>query len=150
MDYKHGWRPFQGVTDFFSEMNRMSNVMHGRSAEAEPRTAASAWAPLTDILARNEDLVIRCELPGVEMKDIAISFSNGVLSISGNRETEAADSYYVRERFFGAFRRAISLPEGVGDDDIHASFKGGLLVITIEGGATAAQPKHIHIAGDGG
>src|SRR5699024_4668472 len=114
-------------------------------AEHEPRTRETAWAPLTDIRANGDDLVIRCELPGVKMQNIDLSFSGGVLTVSGERDT-ADNDYFVQERFFGAFRRVIGLPEGVGDDDIQASYRQGLLVITVVGGATAAEPKRIRIS----
>lgn len=136
---------FQGVTDFFSEMNRMSGVLHGRGVETEPRTESSAWAPLTDIKAHGDDLVICCELPGIIMDNIDISLANGVLSISGERET-SVDDYYVRERFFGKFRRTVSLPEGISDSDVHATLRKGLLVVTIKGGAAATKPKAIRIS----
>lgn len=145
MPRNHTRKLFHGVTDFFSEMNRMSEVMYGRTAEHTPRTELTAWAPLTDIKADGEDLVIRCELPGVDMADIDISFANGVLTISGNRDT-ADEDYYVEERFCGAFRRVISLPEGVGDEDIHATLRRGVLVITVDDGATASEPKKIQVA----
>lgn len=138
-----------GVTDFFSERGRMADVMFDRAHETQPRTAATAWAPLTDILARDEDLIIRCELPGVQAKDVDIALSNGVLTVSGNRYTEQGEDnwgYYVRERYYGAFRRVISLPEGVSDDDIHVRFENGLLVITVSGGiSAAARTKKINI-----
>jgi len=138
---------FHGVTDFFSEMNRMNEVMYGRTSEHIPRTVETAWAPLTDIKADGEDLVIRCELPGVPLEEIDISFENGVLIITGTRETDD-DNYYVHERFYGAFRRTIGLPDGVSDDDIHAAYRQGLLVITINGGATASQRKSIRISAE--
>lgn len=131
----------RGVTDFFSERSRMADVMFDRGHETQPRTAATAWAPLTDILARDKDLVIRCEVPGVEVKDIDITLSNGVLTISGDRYTEQGEDnwgYYVRERYYGAFRRALSLPEGTSEDDIHVRFENGLLAITVRGAASAA------------
>lgn len=132
----------RGVTDFFSERSRMIDVMFDRSNETERRTAATAWAPLTDILARDQDLVIRCEVPGVQVKDVDITLSNGVLTISGDRYTEQGEDnwgYYVRERYYGAFRRAISLPEGTNEDAIHARFENGLLVVTVSGAARAAS-----------
>lgn len=140
---------FRGVTDFFSERSRMTDVMYDRTNETEARTPATAWAPLTDILARDEDLVIRCEVPGVQVGDVDITFANGVLVICGHRYTEQGEDnwgYYVRERYYGAFRRSISLPEGVGDEDIEARFENGLLIVTVEGGATASAAKKINIA----
>lgn len=139
----------RGVTDFFSERSRMTDVMFDRGGETSRRTAATAWAPLTDILARDTDLVIRCELPGVAIADVDISLSNAVLTISGDRYTEQGEEdwgYYVRERFYGAFRRVISLPEGTTDDAIQAEFRNGLLVITVAGGASAGtRSKTINI-----
>lgn len=137
---------FQGVTDFFSEMNRMEDKVRGRDPEDTPRTEDNARAPLTDIHAEGQDLIIHCELPGVTMDEIDISYTSGVLTISGERET-AAHSYYVQERFHGAFRRVIGLPEGVGDDDIHATLRQGLLVITVTGGATPSEAKKVQITG---
>lgn len=146
MVHKRTRQFFYGVTDFFSEMNRMNKAMYGRT-EHEPRTQETAWAPLTDIRADGDDLVIRCELPGVKMENIDISFTNGVLTVSGERQTADSD-YYVQERFFGAFRRVIGLPEGIGDDDIQAAYRNGLLVITVVGGATASEPKKIRISAE--
>ncbi|HET7269196.1 MAG TPA: Hsp20/alpha crystallin family protein [Oleiagrimonas sp.] len=140
---KQARKLFHGVTDFFSEMNRMNKAMYRRMEHTE-RTEETAWAPLTDIRADGNELVIRCELPGVEMSDIDISFAGGVLSITGTRQT-ADDQYYVQERFFGAFRRVIGLPEGVGDNDIQANLRHGVLVIRVSGGATTAKPKRIRL-----
>lgn len=139
-------KAFYGVTDFFSEMNRMTNVMYGREPEHKRRSAENAWAPLTDIRADGADLLVRLELPGVDMGNIDISFTNGMLVVSGNRQT-ADGHYYVHERFSGAFRRVISLPEGIGDNDIEAKLEQGLLIIRIAGGANASEPKKIKISG---
>jgi HSP20 family protein len=64
--------PFEGVTDFFSELNRMRELgTHGRDhgPEHRQRTHASAWVPPTDIFARDQDLVIRVEVSGVGSED---------------------------------------------------------------------------------
>ena len=81
--------PFEGVTDFFSELARMRSIgIHGgadHGVEAAERTHASAWVPATDILAQGDDLVIRVELAGVDPDDVDLSFSHGVLTVSGTR-----------------------------------------------------------------
>lgn len=143
----HSRKIFQGVTDFFSEMNRMEETMRGREPEHTPRTEDNARAPLTDIHAEGGDLIIHCELPGVSLDEIDISFTGGVLTISGERET-ATHNYYVQERFHGAFRRVIGLPDSTGEDDIDAALRQGLLVITVTGGATASEAKKVRITGD--
>ena len=124
--------PFEGVTDYFSELNRMRQVgLHGREPghEGVQRTHASAWVPTADIYARENDLVIEIELPGVKPEDVSLNFAHGLLTVSGNRrprvEDATGDSYYVRERFYGAFRRAVTLPEGTDKSQIGALFDRG-------------------------
>ena len=142
--------PFQGLVDTVSEMNRTrERWMTGQETEEDrQRTHMSAWVPTTDIFAKGEDLVIRVELAGARPGDVDVALSNGVLTISGERVSELDDeevSYYVRERFYGIFRRAITLPEGIDESKINAAFKNGMLQITVQGGAAAAKPKRIQV-----
>ena len=142
--------PFRGLMDHMSEMTRMREYAEGGgpSAEDQRRTHATAWIPTTDIFARGDDLVIRCELPGVSRDDIDVSLSNGVLTISGERTSglnEQELTYYTRERYFGHFRRSISLPDGVEGSKVSADFEDGLLEISIEGGANLPEPQRIYI-----
>src|SRR3712207_7474023 len=78
--------PFRGILDHMSEMARMREYAEGGGQEEGPRTHATAWVPTTDIFARGDDLIIRCELAGVHQDDIDISLSNGVLTISRSEE----------------------------------------------------------------
>jgi HSP20 family protein len=144
--------PFEGVTDFFSELARMREVgTHGREhpQERRQRTHASAWVPATDIFARGSDLVIRIEVAGLRPEDVDVTFSHGVLSVSGERRTEldtgGNDSFYIRERFYGAFRRAITLPQGTDDSQISAAFYNGLVEVTVKDGVSGAQPTRIEL-----
>jgi HSP20 family protein len=99
--------------DHMSEMTRMRQYAEGGGPEDQRRTHATAWVPTADIFAKGDDLVIRCELAGVEQDDVAVSLSGGVLIIDGQRRGEPEDvSYYARERYYGHFRRSMNLPEG--------------------------------------
>jgi HSP20 family protein len=142
--------PFEGVTDFFSELKRMRQIgTHGyeHPHEDQDRTHATAWVPATDIFSRDEDLVIRIEVAGLRPEDVDITFSHGVLTVSGQRRTELGtdgdDSFFIRERFHGAFRRAITLPPNIDDEQITAEFFNGLVEITVRGGCSAAEPRRI-------
>ena len=142
--------PFQGLVDTVSEMNRTrERWMTGQETEEDrQRTHMSAWVPTTDIFAKGEDLVIRVELAGARPGDVDVALSNGVLTIPGERVSELDDeevNYYVRERFYGILRRAITLPEGIDESKINAAFKNGMLQITVQGGAAAAKPKRIQV-----
>lgn len=144
--------PFRGLVDLNSEMARMSDRMAGVDAgqvtETHPRSYADAWTPATDIFAYGDDLVIRVELSGVTREEVDVTFSNGTLALSGQRqsnEEDAAAVYYTKERGWGHFRRSITLPEGVDEDDIVADLDHGLLEVTVRGGAAVRGPAQIEV-----
>jgi HSP20 family protein len=144
--------PFEGVTDFFSELARMRSLgvrggEHG--VEAAERTHASAWVPATDILAIGDNLVIRIELAGVDPEEVDLRFSHGVLTVSGTRSAGPDDQeaqFYIRERFYGEFRRVITLPDGTEPDQITAEFDDGLVQITVLDGVSPADSTKISLA----
>jgi HSP20 family protein len=154
MDREHS-NLFHGIVDAISEWNRMREVGSGRVGpesrqEDRQRTLATAWVPTTDIFAKGDDLVVRVSLSGVAREDVRITLSNSVLTVSGERKSELDEdddvSFYVRERYYGAFRRSITLPAGIDEDAISADFENGLLELTVRGGATAApEPRRIQI-----
>ena len=140
--------PFHGVVDAISEWNRMRELGAGRIGpetrqEDRPRDHATAWVPTIDIFARGADLFVRLSLSGVYPEDLEITLSGDVLSVSGERRSELDEEevrFYVRERYYGAFRRSITLPAGVDEGDVSAEFERGLLEITIQGAAAAVDP----------
>jgi HSP20 family protein len=143
-------RPFRELFDHFAEMQRMREyALQPGEAGGEPRSHETAWVPTTDIFANDEDLVIRCELAGVEPDDVEISLSRGVLLIWGERDPRPDQlgdvSYYVRERRFGAFRRSITLPERVTQNRLRASLENGLLEIVVAGGAAEQAYERVEI-----
>jgi HSP20 family protein len=133
--------------DHMSEMTRMREYAEGGGgAEDQRRTHATAWIPTADIFAKGQDLVIRCELAGVEREDVEVSLAGGVLTIDGERKGEPEDvSYYSRERYYGRFRRTMTLPEGVNGDRVTADFENGLLEVTVKGAADYPEPERIRI-----
>lgn len=149
--------PFRGFNDFISETNRSTeNWMTGAGAtgsEDSKQGQAAAWAPITDIFTRGEDMVVRCDLAGVVREDVDITLSNGILTISGERkvpEDEREASFYVSERNYGFFRRSMSLPEGLGEKDINAVFEGGVLEVVLVGGSRLPSPRRVQINGSSG
>lgn len=144
--------PFRGVFDVMSEMSRMSERMTGQDGGAaiqQRRTYVDAWSPTTDILARGSDVLIQCELPGVGLDDVELTLSGTTLTISGERAepSDEDDAYYVRERFRGHFRRDVTLPEGVGTEQIEARLDDGVLEVVVRDCAMARGPARIAVAG---
>lgn len=144
--------PFEGVTDYFSELNRLrQRGVYGSEPgqEDRQRTHASAWVPATDIFARGDDLVIRVELAGVSPEEVNLGLAKGVLTVSGSRrsdmEQDDGDVFYVRERFYGEFRRLITLPEGTEPEQINAEFADGLVEIVVRGGVGSPDAQRIEV-----
>ncbi|MPY78049.1 MAG: Hsp20 family protein [Actinophytocola sp.] len=148
---KHESRnPFRGVVDTVSELNRIADRMTGVDGATitpqQPRGHSDAWSPFTDILAKGSDILIRCELPGVDPDAVDVSLSRGTLTIAGSRaEGDEHEDYLVQERTYGQFRRDVTLPEGVQEDEIEASFREGVLEVAVRGAAEASGPARIAV-----
>jgi len=95
------------------------------------------WAPAVDVEETDEHYNITADIPGLTKKDVKVNITNNILTISGERKTvndSEKDHYHYRERHYGSFSRSFNLPETVKEDDVSASFKNGILAITL--------PKH--------
>lgn len=96
--------------------------------------AARAWAPRVDVFERNEDLVVRIDVAGIDPDDIDITLEGRTLTVSGTRsndETIQEDGYHRREIFSGEFRRTLVLPGGIDPDSITANADHGMLEIVV-------------------
>src|SRR5215211_21444 len=125
-----GLSPFRGFWDMQSQMNRMFNEMLGNLGRSPGREleGVSEWAPAVDATAKDGNLVIRAELPGVKPEDVDIALHGNVLSISGERKAEQEEErggYYIRERRDGSFSRSLALAEGLDESKIHARYENG-------------------------
>ena len=92
------------------------------------------WRPRVDVYDQDGTAVIQAELPGVKKEDIDIDVRGNVLTLRGRREAESEvddNDYYRKERFFGSFQRAFTLPEAVEPESVKADFKDGVLKVTV-------------------
>ena len=123
------WRPFE-----FDRIRKEMDRLWDSFLEGRPMRRAGEWLPSIDVSETKSDLVIKAELPGMDSKDIDISLSNGFLTIKGekNQEKEEKDeNYHLIERSYGSFTRSVRLPREVQSDKITASFKNGVLRVTL-------------------
>jgi len=106
----------------------------------------SGWTPALDLYQNNDNVVAVVELPGLRKEDIEISLQDGTLTISGERKEEATQENGAArtERFTGKFRRSISLPTRVDANNVSATYKDGILTVTLPK-AEEAKPKQIQI-----
>lgn len=111
-------------------------------------TPLQAWMPPLDIHEDKDQFTVSLELPGIERKDIAVSIENNQLVISGERKAETIHEtaeIHRQERLYGKFSRALALPVAIVADQIKASYKDGILTVTLPK-AEAAKPKHIDVS----
>ncbi len=127
------------------EINRMfDSLFRGSLADTEELTA---WSPSVDVAERENDLVVKVELPGVSKDEVKITLQDNMLSIRGEKkqEKEAKDANFHRvERTYGSFQRTFTLPAPVKADKVDASYKDGILTITLPK-AEEAKAKQIEV-----
>jgi HSP20 family protein len=147
------WRPFEAL---HREIDRLFDDFGGgfwrspfrRSVfDLEPiwrRELSWETAPAMDIVETEKAYEISAELPGMSESDVEVVASNGDLTIKGEKKEEKEErkkDYYLSERRYGSFERRMQIPEGVDADKIAASFKNGVLTVTLPKTAQAQKPE---------
>ena len=129
-------RPAWRVYDPFTEGFRWPSLF----------TEETEWTPPFDVSETEDEMILRLEVPGMDKKDIKIDFSHGTLTVSGEKKQERQESetYHCTERCYGAFSRSMSIPFVVDTDKVDASFKDGVLKITLPR-SEAVKPKKIEV-----
>ena len=113
---------------------------------SEPQTNRP-WAPAVDIYETENELVLKADLPDVELKDIDVRVENQTLTISGERKFEKKDTtkgYHRIERSYGTFVRSFSLPNSFDTETIGAEYKNGVLSVTLPKKETA-KPRQVKV-----
>jgi HSP20 family protein len=90
--------------------------------------------PAVDVVEVEKAYEVTVDLPGMDEKNIEVKVADGVLMIKGEKQQEKEEKkkdYYLQERSFGSYQRSFELPEGVDTDRIEASFKKGVLTVTL-------------------
>jgi HSP20 family protein len=112
----------------------------------EPQTNRP-WAPAVDIYETENELVLKADLPDVDLKDIDVRVENQTLTISGERTFEKKDTtkgYHRIERNYGSFVRSFSVPNSFDTENIAAEFKNGVLSVTLPK-KEAAKPRQVKV-----
>jgi HSP20 family protein len=129
------WRePFGGLDRMEMEMDRLWDSFFEDRPTVRRRDWLGEWLPSLDLSETKNEFVVKAEVPGMTSKDIDISLTEGVLSIRGEKKQEKEEkeeNYHFVERSYGSFRRSIRLPGGVQNEKIKASYKDGVLKVTL-------------------
>ncbi len=150
---RKAWNPFENLRQ---EVDRLFDDFSGgmwrspfrRSLfDIEPfrrSEAAFGGVPAVDVTETDKAYEITAELPGMDEKNVEVKFADGVLTIKGEKQEEKEEKkkdYYLSERSFGSFQRAFQVPDGVDADKIDASFKNGVLTVTMPKSAEAQKSE---------
>jgi len=103
--------------------------------------------PLVNVYDAKDDVLVTAELPGLTRDEVQISFADGVLTIRGNRKSLVDSEKYAvlrQERSIGQFEKDIAIPQKVNAEKISASFKDGVLSVTLPK-AEESKPRQISI-----
>lgn len=139
------WRSLDRWSNLRDEINHLFEAPLWANGTPQAQLF-NGWTPPLDLYQTNDDLVAVVELPGMRKEDINLSLHDGILTISGERKEEGADGEKTArtERFVGKFRRSISLPTRVDSQKVNATYKDGLLTVTLPK-AEEVKPKQIQV-----
>jgi HSP20 family protein len=124
--------PWMGMTSLRKEVDRLFDRFLEPAWPEMP--AQGEWKPTVDITEDKDAVTVKAELPGVEQKDIAVSLQDGVLTIKGEKQAEKEEKdkrYHRVERSYGAFFRSIRMPAAVEAGKVAATFRDGVVTITL-------------------
>ncbi len=138
------WNPIDDLFDIQENINRIfGNYLSTKGAQAK----VLGWMPPVDITESENEYVIKADIPGMKKEDIKISLENNTLSITGERKEEKEEknkNYIKKEKSYGSFMRSFALPHTVDAKGIKATYKEGVLTVTVPK-SEEAKPKEIKI-----
>lgn len=139
--------PLTEVTTFDTEVDRFLNnaldLFEPPVYASGPLFAEREIVAPMEVFDRNGQTVVRLEVPGIKMEDIDISVSDGMLTIKGEKKLEEevkSGDCYCSERTYGSFRRTVSVPKGLEEGKISATYDKGVLEVTLP--KAEEKPEH--------
>jgi HSP20 family protein len=120
------------VMSFREEIDRLFEDFLGG---LRPVFGRGEWMPAIDVSETDKEVVIKAELPGMDGENVDVAITGDVLTIKGEKKeetTKEGENYSRMERRYGAFHRAVTLPMAVDPNKVNATFKNGVLRVTLE------------------
>jgi len=128
--------PSSLVRRFIDEVDRLADdfgIGRGLLSSVE-RGLPGAWAPQIEMFERGGQLIVHADLPGLRKEDVKVELFDDAVTIEGerrNQRDEKEEGFYRSERSYGRFFRRVPLPQGVNTEDAKASFRDGVLEVTM-------------------
>jgi HSP20 family protein len=138
------------MEEFFDRFGRTLGAARRPALRGEGRQeimTLADWTPTVDISETESEYLIKVELPEVRREDVKVAINQGVLTLHGERKMEREEKnkkYHRVERAYGSFARSFTLPDDVGEDDIKARHKDGMLYLHLKK-SEETKPKAIEV-----
>jgi HSP20 family protein len=151
-EFGRGTSPFEFFDRIFDEMDRrwgrltrdfgfpQRSWLSGGPWSSGGRE--TLWAPRIEAFQKGDRFIVRAELPGLKKDDIEVELTDDALTVHGERREEhqeEREGYYHSERQYGQFHRTIPLPEGVIGESAQASFRDGVLEVSMQAAPSEAN-----------
>ena len=133
--------PFAEMADFSDRAQQLFDDAVGKKVAA----TLQDWTPALNVAEAKDEFTVTAELPGMKPEHVFVDFTDGMLTIRGEKVDERSEkdddrTYYVWERSFGTFQRTLPFPGGVDDKKVAAEFKDGVLTVHLPK-AEEVKPK---------
>ena len=140
------YNPFAELAEFSTPFRLFQDTVSRMLSEP---SESRPWAPPVDIIETENDLILKADLPDVDLNNIDIQVENGTLTLKGERKFErkegSTEGYHRIERSYGSFVRCFSLPDTVDPEKVSADYKNGVLTVTMAK-KELAKPRSIKVA----
>ena len=141
------WNPTRDVFGLHKNMNNLFDDFFYPSRKISTDEGLWNWNPAVDIYEEDGNIVVKAEIPGVSKESINVDVKDRVLTLKGERSEDKEvkeERFFRRERTYGSFQRAFTLPADVNTEEIKAEYKDGVLKVTVPK-PEAQKPKQITI-----
>ena len=131
------YNPWEELSSWHRDIDDLFGRFFGHS---EASSSLGNWVPRMETYRKDNEFVLRFDLPGVNPSDVQVHAEGNLLSISGERKSEEKREGY-QETFYGKFERTVTLPQGIEADKIAARYEHGVLEIHVPLSAQLAGRK---------
>jgi HSP20 family protein len=119
------WNPTEELSSWHRDIDELFGRFFGRN-----ESSVGSWVPRLETYRKDNDFVVRLDLPGVDPNDVDVRAEGNLLTITGERKNETKNADY-QETYYGKFERTLTLPQGVEADKIAAQYQHGVLEIRV-------------------
>ena len=137
--------PFRDLVAIHDRMNRLFEAaLSGTDFGEQGTGTVGTWTPVSDVVETEDSIIVTSEVPGLEQDRIEIKLADNVLTIAGHRSVDRSpdsEQYHRVERAYGPFERHFTVPVSVDPERISASYREGVLTVTLPKRPEAAPRK---------